>query len=118
MGAQAFRVTQLNKGTAEDAYRIAVRAAVSEYGHQDGYNGTISTTDGFQVFTDKRPRLGTKAFSKWEAAKRDKMEKWGAAGCISLTPAELRKAKNLYEWSFLKGKRNISGFYFFGIAAI
>lgn len=46
MGACDFMTTISGKD-ATDAYRKACERALSEYGHQDGYNGTISTTEGF-----------------------------------------------------------------------
>jgi Holliday junction resolvase RusA-like endonuclease len=51
MGACQFEVTSRGK-TAEEAYRKACERAEDEYGHQDGYNGTISTTAGFRDETE------------------------------------------------------------------
>jgi hypothetical protein len=51
MGACQFKVTSYGK-TPEEAYKRACEIAEDEYGHQDGYNGTISTTDGFRDETE------------------------------------------------------------------
>jgi len=51
MGATQFKTRGFGK-TASEAYRIACREAEDEYGHQDGYNGTISTTAGFRDETE------------------------------------------------------------------
>ena len=46
MGACQFKVRSTGK-TVEEAYKSACYEAEVECGHQDGYNGTISTTHGF-----------------------------------------------------------------------
>ena len=51
MGACQFEVTSYGK-TAEAAYTKACERAEDEYGHQDGYNGTISTTHSFRDETE------------------------------------------------------------------
>ena len=51
MGACQFEVTSYGK-TAEAAYTKACERAEDEYGSQDGYNGTISTTHGFRDETE------------------------------------------------------------------
>ena len=51
MGATQFKTRSTGK-TVEEAYRRACEIAEDEYGHQDGYNGTISTTDGFRDETE------------------------------------------------------------------
>jgi uncharacterized protein YqgV (UPF0045/DUF77 family) len=51
MGACQFKVRYFGK-TADEAYRNACDDAEEEYGHQDGYNGTISTTHGFRDETE------------------------------------------------------------------
>lgn len=45
MGATTFIEEVIEDVTMEEAYRIAVDRATAEYGN-DGYNGTISTTNG------------------------------------------------------------------------
>ena len=51
MGACQFKVRSGGK-TAQDAYNRACEVAELEYGSQDGYNGTISTTHGFRDETE------------------------------------------------------------------
>lgn len=51
MGACQFKVRYSGK-TADEAYRNACDDAEQEYGHQEGYNGTISTTHGFRDETE------------------------------------------------------------------
>jgi hypothetical protein len=51
MGATQFKVRYSGK-TADEAYRNACDDAEEEYGHQEGYNGTISTTHGFRDETE------------------------------------------------------------------
>jgi hypothetical protein len=51
MGACQFKQRSTGK-TAEEAYRRACEIAEEEYGHQDGYNGTISTTSHFRDETE------------------------------------------------------------------
>ena len=53
MGATNFSTTKVAK-TPKEAYKKAVKGAEYEHGH-DGYNGTISTTNGYYFF-DKDPR--------------------------------------------------------------
>ena len=51
MGACQFKVRSTAK-TADEAYNRACEEAELEYGSQDGYNGTISTTHGFRDETE------------------------------------------------------------------
>ena len=51
MGACQFEVRSTGK-TVEEAYRKACEIAEDECGHQDGYNGTISTTHSFRDETE------------------------------------------------------------------
>ncbi len=118
MGAESFMTIQLSTGTSDDAYQLAVTSAITEYGINP-YNGTISTTDGYQIIDEPRPKYGSKDFFRWVYDTIDnKCEKWGKAGCIELTPAELKHARSEYRWRHLKGKHNVGGWYFFGIASI
>lgn len=58
MGSHTFTDQGFGRDAA-DAYVAACNAAYAEYGHRDGYNGTISTTDGF--FTVTKPKSLTDA---------------------------------------------------------
>jgi hypothetical protein len=51
MGATWFQ-TRYSGKTLQDAYRSACNEAEEEYGHQEGYNGTISTTSGVRDVTE------------------------------------------------------------------
>jgi len=51
MGACQFKTRSSGK-TPQEAYNRACEIAEDEYGHQDGYNGTISTTAGFRDETE------------------------------------------------------------------
>ena len=51
MGACQFKVRSTGK-TIEEAYKNACDYAEQEYGTQDGYNGTISTTHSFKDETE------------------------------------------------------------------
>jgi hypothetical protein len=51
MGACQFKERSTGK-TAEEAYKRICEIAENEYGHQDGYNGTISTTHSFRDETE------------------------------------------------------------------
>jgi len=51
MGATQFRERGTGK-TAQEAYKKLCEIAEEEYGHQEGYNGTISTTNGFRDETE------------------------------------------------------------------
>jgi hypothetical protein len=51
MGACQFKARYGGK-TIEEAYKYACDEAEQEYGHQEGYNGTISTTHGFRDETE------------------------------------------------------------------
>jgi len=50
MGASWFQNTHTGKSMSK-AYNNACEDAREEYGHQDGYNGTITTTHGFTDLT-------------------------------------------------------------------
>jgi len=110
----AFEQTEYAIGrykSAEEAYNELVEEAEYEYGH-DGYNGTISTSDGFFI-RKEHPRYGTKKFWKFVDDTMDgtKFSRWN---CIEFKGATLKKAK---EESGYKGKKNIKAFFFWGLAA-
>ena len=115
MGACDFSVTKIAK-TPREAYKEAVEGALYEHGN-DGYNGTISTTEGYYYF-DEHPRWGTKKFDDWEnkILSRDNgpVQKWRACGCVEIKG---KAAKEIKEVNGLKGKRGLKVWYFFGWAA-
>jgi len=51
MGATQFKERGTGK-TAQEVYRKLCEIAEEEYGHQEGYNGTISTTHSFRDETE------------------------------------------------------------------
>ena len=110
MGAVDF-YTEAKGATPEEAYREAVDKAYAEFGHQDGYNGTITTTNGFIRVKcspiNRRTVTRRKAvydiwegrnIAKWkrkgfkvEVIQDSRIKKWGKCGCFAL-------GKNL--WGF------------------
>ena len=115
MGATNFSITKVAK-TPKEAYKKAVEGAEYEHGH-DGYNGTISTTEGYYFF-DEHPRWGTKKFDDWENKILSKdygpVKKWGACGCVEVKG---KTAKEIKEVNGLKGRKGLKVWYFFGWAA-
>ncbi len=79
MGASWFQQTGYGK-TLDDAYKIACEEAEDEYGHQEGYNGTISTTHGVRDITEeyKRSKLDLEPFV------RSKVEMLNKRDCCSI----------------------------------
>ena len=83
MGATGF-TTYRDGADLATAYRHAVRDAVEEYGN-DGYNGTISTTEG--VYRVRIPRPLTRAGAALYADQHyDDAEKWGPALAVPVAP--------------------------------
>ena len=70
MGACQFKERSTGK-TAEEAYKRICEIAENEYGHQDGYNGTISTTHGFR---DETEAYGKSKFNDVSAYIRDRFD--------------------------------------------
>tara|TARA_R100001594_G_scaffold142999_1_gene190520 strand:+ start:466 stop:807 length:342 start_codon:yes stop_codon:yes gene_type:complete len=112
MGAHDCTVLKIGRyRDANEAYAEAVVEAENQYGW-DGYNGTISTSEGFKIIK-KHPRYGTKAWEKF-ADKTIEGTKWKAWNCIEIKGAILKRMK---EQQGYKDKRNIKAFYFWGLAA-
>ena len=45
----AYSIVETSKGkTASQAYENAYASAMAEFGHQEGYSGTVTTFDGFE----------------------------------------------------------------------
>jgi hypothetical protein len=80
MGACQFKGRYGGK-TAEEAYNRACEEAELEYGHQDGYNGTISTTHGFR---DETEMYGKSKFNDVSAYIRDRFENMGKRDCSAI----------------------------------
>jgi hypothetical protein len=80
MGACQFKTRSYGK-TAQEAYNRACEVAEDEYGHQDGYNGTISTTDGFR---DETELYKKSKFNDISAYIRDRFENMGKRDCSAI----------------------------------
>lgn len=112
MGSCTFSNSIVGKFDANEAYSVLVEDATYEYGH-DPYNGTISTTHGFSLRTDA-PRYGTKAFWNW----KDKtIEAMGKGQCFAVEIKGKRLKEMKENRPYLKGKRGVRAFYFFGWAS-
>jgi hypothetical protein len=80
MGACQFKARYGGK-TAEEAYNRACEQAELEYGHQDGYNGTISTTHGFR---DETEMYGKSKFNDVSAYIRNRFETMNKRDCSAI----------------------------------
>lgn len=89
MGACTFRNTGYGN-TIREAYSNLCEDALNEYGHQDGYNGTISTTDGFRDVTSEFKRSG-KSLSEFIDSRLDKL---GKRQCEAICIEEPQGNKN------------------------
>lgn len=83
MGACDFTATS-KLPNVSDAYNECVQLALHEYGH-DGYNGTISTTNGYKVFSAK-PVTQVEAEAIVER-EMDNLSKWDACGAVAVSDA-------------------------------
>ena len=80
MGACQFKVRSTGK-TAEEAYKRACEVAEDEYGHQEGYNGTISTTNGFR---DETEAYGKSKFDDKYAYIRNRFDSMNKYDCSAI----------------------------------
>lgn len=80
MGACQFKGRYSGK-TADEAYRKACEIAEDEYGHQEGYNGTISTTNGFR---DETEAYGKSKFDDVSAYIRNRFETMNKRDCSAI----------------------------------
>lgn len=104
MGACTFRTTQSGR-TMKEAYDISCEYAMEEYGHQEGYNGTISTTDGFRDVTGefKRSKKSLNDFINEAYDKLSKRNCWGI--CIEEPVSNKNKTKSQVEDIVTKGTK-------------
>jgi hypothetical protein len=104
MGASWFQQVGYGK-TLDDAYKSACEEAEVEYGHQEGYNGTISTTHGVRDITEeyKRSKLDLEQFV------RSKVEILNKRDCCSICLQEpvgnKNKTKSQVEHIFTPGTK-------------
>jgi hypothetical protein len=80
MGACQFKARYGGK-TVEEAYNRACQEAEEEYGTQDGYNGTISTTHGFR---DETELYKKSKFDDVSVYIRDRFESMGKRDCSAI----------------------------------
>ena len=114
MGATNFKTTIIGKFKNEkEAYNAACEEAVSYYGHQEGYNGTISTTSGVKLSSDA-PKYGSFLFNEWEDAQLDILRKYGHCLAIEIKGSKFAAMKTN---AGLKGKKGIKAYVFIGIAS-
>ena len=84
MGASWFQVTAYGNSLRE-AYNNAVEDAEEYSGHQEGYNGTISTTHTIDDLTDQFKR-SKKGFNEYVTMQQDKLHKRDCAGICIIEP--------------------------------
>ena len=80
MGATWFQTRHSGK-TLQDAYKSACNEAEDEYGHQEGYNGTISTTHGVRDVTEN---YNKSKFNSVEEYMRSQAEVLGKRDCHAI----------------------------------
>jgi hypothetical protein len=80
MGACQFKERSTGK-TIQEAYYRACEVAVEEYGHQDGYNGTISTTHDFR---DETEAYNKSKFDDVSAYIRNRFESMNKRDCSAI----------------------------------
>lgn len=104
MGASSFKTYGFGK-TINVAYDAARENAIEEYGHQDGYNGTISTTHGFRDVTSefKRSKKQLIEFINEAYDKLNKRDCW--AICIDEPKDNKNKTKSQVEHIVEKGTK-------------
>jgi len=105
MGASSF--TNRGKGKSMSvAYDRLCDDAKEEYGHQQGYNGTISTTSGFRDVTEEFKR-SKKELNTFINDNIDKADKWGhcLAICTDQPKGNTNKVKSQVDHIVSKGTK-------------
>jgi len=90
MGATWFQESGSGK-TLQDAYKSLCEIAEEEYGHQEGYNGTISTTTGVNDVTEKYKKS---KFDSVDQYIRSQVEVLGKRDCCAICLQEPVGNKN------------------------
>ena len=112
MGAGAVVKTMYGKyGKAGDAFTEAQEEADCESGHGDGYSGDINCCDWATPYTGRHPNPSSRNFYNWVWDMAEKMPK-RECQYIELPKYYVAKNKPYY----LKGKRGVKGYLFFGSA--
>lgn len=105
MGACQFKVRSAGK-TAEEAYNRACEEAELEYGHQEGYNGTISTTHGFRDETEAYRKSKFDDVSAYIRNRFDSMNKRDCCSiCLQQPVGNKNKTKSQVENLFTPGTK-------------
>ena len=93
MGACSF-VNRGNGKTMREAYQDLCESAIEYYGHQEGYNGTISTTSGYSDVTSRFKSSG-KSLDDFISDRLDVISKWECeAICIEEPKFNTNKVKS------------------------
>lgn len=96
MGASWFQMSARGKSLS-DAYNDLREESAVIYGHQDGYNGTISTTIGCADLTENFKRSG-KTMAEYIDMQMDKMHKRDCAAiCVEKPVGNNNKTKSQVE---------------------
>lgn len=112
MGAQSVYETVCIHGKMSDAYRQAKDEAREEYGHQQGYSGTIQDVEFPTEYKSKLARFNSrKFFEQIENILEDtpKRDCW----YIQLSGAAAKRVKEAHGY---KNRKGINVYYFFGVA--
>jgi len=97
MGACQFKVRSVGK-TAQEAYNRACEIAEDEYGYQDGYNDTISTTNGFRDETELYKKSKFNNVSAYINSRFGNMSKRDCSAiCVVQPKANTNKTKSQVE---------------------
>ena len=104
MGASTFYNVGYGK-TMQEAYKDLCDEARDEYGHQQGYNGTISTTHGFRDVTAEFKRSG-KSISDFIDERYSRLGKRDCEGiCIEVPKNNTNKIKSQVKHNVEKGTK-------------
>lgn len=89
MGAHSF-TAKSKESDPRDAYESLVGDALSQYG-SDSYNGTISTTRGFRVYSNVP--MSPLAAAALSSARLGSLEKWGNCEAVAVGAAAKTREK-------------------------
>lgn len=97
MGATQFKTRSTGK-TVEEAYKKACERAEDEYGHQEGYNGTISTTHSFRDETEAYAKSKFDDVYAYIRNRFDSMNKYDCSAiCVCKPVGNKNKTKSQVE---------------------
>lgn len=105
MGATTFQTKSTGK-TIKEAYNSARENAEEEYGHQEGYNGTISTTTGYRDVTEEFNKSKYDDVYKYINSRFDHLNKRDCeAICLSKPVGNTNKVKSQVVHNVEKGTK-------------